>query len=231
MSFSQTFSRIAALAAALWAAQSNLVLLTAGLYGFSYLVGGQAAEVVVLLASMMQMALLVRWLKAGARGGFSAETLAAAEECSWAACLGVAFGQGLPYAIGFILSLVVLVLGPIGWALLGFVWFALLVAMELYSPLVSVRARGFGEAFGLASRLLLRLENRVAFTTSAFWYPALLGMAASFLQLLLGTGGGFVAAVLGFLLAAFQIVWYAAAQLVVYENVWRPLEANNPEAA
>jgi len=229
MSFSQTAKRVANLAAGLWALQSGWILLTAGIYGFSYLFPAQSASAILLVASLLQMVLYVYWLKAGAKaGGFTVEAFAGLEP-DWMRYLGISLGVGLPFAILFMLSFVLLILGPLGWALTGFAWFAILALLELYSPVVSVRSQGFRQAFSMTLSLLRRFENRQALTEGAFWYPALLGLAASFLQMLVNPSGGLSAAIVGFALAAFQLPWYTAAQLVIYENVWNA--DASPEAA
>lgn len=219
MSFSETVYRVAALASELWRHQSGWILLTAGLYGFSYLFPYDVANVIILFASLVQMALYVYWMKAGAKGGFTAESFAKVE-LDWLGNVGITLGIGLPFAVAFGLSAVLLALGSLGWLIAGFVWFGLLVLLELYSPPVAIRARGFREAWSETVSLLRRMEKRQALTSSAFWYPALLGLAVSFLELFINPNGGLSAAIVGFALAAFQLAWYTAAQLVLYENIW-----------
>lgn len=219
MSFSETVKRVAVLASELWQHQSAWILLTAGLYGFSYLFSYDAGNAILLLASVMQMALYVYWLKVGARSGFSANSFAETE-LNWLSNVGVSLGIGLPFAIVFGLSAALLPFGSLGWLLVGLVWFVVLIFLELYSSPVAVRARGFREALAMTIGLLSELKNRQALTTSAFWYPVLLGLGVSFLQMFVNPDGGLAAAILGFALAAFQLAWNAAAQLVLYENVW-----------
>jgi len=219
MSFSETIKRIAALASELWRYQSGWILLTAGLYGFSYLFSYDTANVIILAASLVQVALYVYWLRAGAKGGFTADSFAATE-LDWLSNIGISLGIGLPFAVLFGLSAVLLAFGPLGWLVAGFIWFGLLVLIELYSPPVAIHARGFREAWSQTIALLHAMKKREALTSSAFWYPALLGLAASFLEMFVSPNGGLAAAIAGFALAAFQLPWYTAAQLVLYENVW-----------
>jgi len=175
----------------------------------------------VLPASMLQMALYVYWLKAGARsGGFGAGAFAELPN-DWLANLGISLGIGLPFAVAFMLSFLLFIFGPLGWLLMGFAWFVLFVLLELYSPVVAVRARGFREALGMTVSLLRQLRRRQSLTTGAFWYPALLGLAASFVEMFVNPEGGLTSAIIAFALAAFQLPWYTSSQLVIYENVWK----------
>jgi len=234
MSFSETVKRIFALTSDLWQYQSGWILLTAGLYGFSYLFPPDTANAILLLASLVQAALYVYWLKVGAKGGFTADSFAATE-LDWLSNTGIALGIGLPFAVGFGLSAALLGIGPLGWLIVGFIWFVILVLLELYFSPIAVRARGFREALTMTIAMLRELKNRQVLTSSVFWYPALLGLAVSFLEMFINPNGGLIAAIVGFSVAAFQLPWYAAAQLLIYENVWvgnsssRVMEADSAE--
>jgi len=219
MSFMQTVQRIASLAVELWHAQSTWILLAAGLFGFSYLFPYETANAIALVASLVQLALYVYWMKVGSEAGFSLEAFAS-REIDWLGNIGISLGIGLPFAVVFGLSAALLAFGPLGWLMVGFVWFVLLVLLELYSPPVAVRANGFRQALFLTISMLKKFKNRQALTSGAFWYPALLGLAASFLEVFVNPQGGFLSAIVAFALAVFQLPWYAAAQLVLYENVW-----------
>jgi len=220
MTFSQTLKQISNLTINLWQLQSNWIMLTAGLYGFSYLFAGNAANLMLLIASLLQMALFVYWMKVGTKtGDFNAEAFAQVEQ-DWIRYIGITIGSGLVFAIIFLFSNIFILLGPPGWVLIGFIWFVILLLLELYSPLVSVRAQGFSHAFSMTVALLRKLKNIRSLATSAFWYPALLALAVSFLDMLINPTGGLFSAIVGFAFAVLQIPWYAAAQLVLYKNIW-----------